>query len=384
MQTGNIIKTIVSPIYVQVAKKKLITRITTLFALSVILVTWGTYAIGAVTQNPVKWHPGHYVMLVDPGKDSARYMSQVYSELETYPAIRGIALRFKWSDLESARDVYDFKSIDKHLTQLAARNKRLIILLETKSFKPEEILIPNYLKDPAYEGGVFPHGTGSTVKGYNIKLWNTQVHDRLAALVRAVGKHLNSHPHFEGFGLQESAMGNPIKPLTAAQTDAYYKNLLSVNQHMRNNFPNTMTFQYTNYPRGILDSFVNGLKTMGATLGCPDVFPQEPGLLFPGSKYSPRGIYTYFPELSGVIPLAIQVEKANYENTKHDDTGYQPTVMELLTFAKQKLNVNYLFWTRSPGYYDDVLLMLNQNAQKSTPSGGLNSTCPTSFASCVN
>lgn len=339
-------------------------------------------AIAAVNQGPVKWHPGHYIMLVNPGKESDWYMNQIYNELETHPAMRGIAVRFQWAELEKSKGVYDFSLIDKLLTQLAARKKRLIILVEVKSFKANEIRVPKYLQTAEYDGGIFPHGSGGVIKGYNIKLWNQNVYLRFAALVSAMGKHLNAHPYFEGLGQQETAMGNPIKPLTSTQTNTYFANLLKINQQMRNSFPNTMSFQYTNYPRGILKSFVTGLKEMGATLGCPDIFIQEPGLNFPGSKNSPKGIYPYFTELSGILPLAVQVEQSNYENTRHDGSGYQPTITELLNFAKQNLKVNYIFWTRSPGYYDDVMAMLRQKAQTSNPSGGLQATCPTSFASC--
>ncbi|SFE40638.1 glycoside hydrolase [Nitrosomonas sp. Nm166] len=380
MQIENIIKSrinIISP-------KKM--RIALAIIISVLLAMLGKHAIGAVTQNPIKWHPGHYVTLVNPGKDSSRYMAKVYSELETYSALRGITIRYRWSELESQKDVYNFTSIDKHLAELAERDKRLIILLETKSFKPDEILAPDYLKDAIYEGGVFPFtGSGGTVpKGYNIKLWNKAVHDRLAALIRALGKRYNSHPHFEGFGLQETTMGQPIKPLTSTQVNDYYKNLLSINQWMRNSFPNTMTYQFTNYPRGILESFINGLNEIGTALGCPDIFLEDPGLLFKGTKHSRRGIYSYYPELSGIMPLTIQVEKSNYENTRHDRKGYQPTVQELLTFARDTLKVNYIFWTRSPGYFDDVLQMLNQKSQTSILSGGLDPTCPSNYASCTN
>lgn len=379
MYTANIVKTRVNITSTYLTKKIHNTLTTLLFTLGIILATWGTYAIGAATPNPIKWHPGHYVMLVSPGQDSDRYMNQIYNELDTYSAIRGIAARYTWAELEPVKGVYDFASIDKLLTELAARDKRLIILLETKSVSPDVINAPDYLRTAAYEGGVFAY-----TKGYHLKLWNTAVRDRLGALVRAMGKHLNSHPNFEGFGLQETSMGQPLKPLTSAQIDTYYSNLLSINQRLRNNFPNTMTFQLTNYPRGILDSFINGLKTMGATLGATDIFIEEPGLNFPGSKYSPAGLYPYFPQLTNIIPLLAQVEKPNYENTKNDDTGYKPTITELLNFGKDKLKANYILWTRSPGYYDDVLLMLNQTAQKGTPSGGLNSACPTSIASCVD
>lgn len=381
MQIKNIITSRISNLPQITAKKMCIA----LAVISMLVVTHGKIAFGAVTLDPIKWHPGHYITLVHPGKDSSRYMAQVYNELETHSALRGITIRYRWSELESQEDVYNFSSIDKHLAELATRNKQLIILLETKSFKPDQILVPAYLKDPIYESGVFPFSSsGSTIiKGYNIKLWNKLVHDRMAALVRALGERYNSHPNFEGFGLQETAMGQPIKPLTSTQVSNYYKNLLSINQWMRNSFPNTMTYQFTNYPRGILESFVNGLNDMGAALGCPDIFLQDPGLNHRGTKYTARGIYSYYPELSGIMPLTIQVEKSNYENTRHDNKGYQPTVQELLTFARETLKVNYIFWTRSPGYFDEVLQMLNQKSQTSTPSGGLDPTCPSNYASCI-
>lgn len=382
MQIANIIKTRVNTISAQLAKK-IHAALMASFILSMILAMWGTHAIGAVTPNAVKWHPGHYLMLMSYGKNSSYYLQNVYNELEAHSALRGVAVRFTWKELEPAKGVYNFSSIDKHLAEVAARNKRLMILLETKSFKPI-VMVPDYLKTATYEGGVFPHGTrGSVIQGYNIKLWNTQVRDRLAALIDALGEHLNSHPYFEGLGLQETAMGQPLKPLTTTQTNSYYNNLLSLNQRMRDSFPNTMTFQLTNYPRGILKSFVGGLKEMGAALGAVDIFIQEPGLLFSPTKYSSGGLYTYFPQLAGVIPQLAQVELSNYDNTKHDGTGYRPTVTELFNFGRDKLKVNYILWTRSPDYNDDLLRMLDQQAQKSTPSGGLTSTCPASIASCT-
>ncbi len=341
-------------------------------------------AVAAGAQGPVKWHPGHYMMLVGGGKDSSWYMKQIYTELEAHSALRGLVIRYEWAELEPTKGVYNFASIDHHLAELAKRNKRLIILIETKSFGATEIRVPKYLQTAEYEGGVFAfgHSGSNVIDGYNIKLWNQNVFLRFAALTKALGQHLNAHPYFEGAGLQESALGTPIKPITSTQVNTYYTNLLGINKHFRNNFPNTMSFQYLNFPRTYLSSLVNGLKAMGATLGCPDVFIQDPGLLFPGTKYSPKGIYPYYTELSGAMPLAIQIEKANYLNTKFDGSGYKPTVTELLNFAKQTLKVNYIFWTRSPGYYDDVLAMLRQKAQTSNLSGGLQSACPASYGSC--
>ena len=198
-----------------------------------------------------------------------------------------------------------------------------------------------------------------------------------------MGQHFNIHPNFEGFGLTETAMGTPIEPLTTSQTDAFYGNLMILNQRMRYRFPNTMTFQFVNYPRSILETYVNSLQTMGSALGAPDVFPDEPGLNFPGSQYSPRGLYTYYPERAGLMPLAIQIEEPNYLNTRLDGTGHQPSIGELLTFARDTLKVNYLFWTRTPEYYTKVLNTMKAPKQKSDLYGGLSPVCPANYTSCI-
>ncbi len=352
------------------------------WVICVILFFGTAFSAQAVTVNPIKWHPGHYMMLVNPGKDKAHYMQQVYTELNETPALRGVAMRYRWAELEKSKGVYDFSSIDRHLQDLATRKKRLVILIETKSTNLDLEIVPSYLKAPNYEGGVYAFSgyTTSTIKGYNIKLWNTNVRDRLAALLSAMGKHLNANPYFEGVGLVETALGKAIVPLTSVQSNGYYNNLMDLHQKMRQYFPTTMVFQFTNYPRAKLPALTNSLKTAGGALGCPDVFLEEPGLLYEGKN---QGIYNYYSDLTGILPLAVQIEKANYENTRYDGTGHQPTIAELLNFAKNQLNVNYLFWTRTPGYYPQVLEVLNQSGQKTTPSGGLSAACPSIYASCT-
>ena len=351
------------------------------------MMSWG--AVYAATTDPippattaVKWHPGHYFSLYSSSKNNPTYLARVYSELQATPALRGVQIRYEWAELETAKGVFDFTSIDARLAELAAIGKRLVIMLQTKSFNPDSALVPDYLKTSAYEGGVFAYSSANQDQdGNNIKFWNSMVRDRMINLVRVLGKRYNSHPYFEGIGLTETAMGQPIVALTNTQIDGYYANLLSINKKMRENFPNTMTFQFTNYPRPLLESFINGLKEMGTALGGPDTFIEEPGLLYTGT---PKGAYNYYPELSGIIPLTPSVMPGNYRNTRTDGTGYEPTVSELLAFARDTLKANYIFWTRDMNYYPQVLEMLNWSEQTSDPAGGLNPACPTAYSSCVN
>lgn len=351
------------------------------------MMSWG--AVYAASTDPippsttaVKWHPGHYFTLYSSNKDNPNYLARVYSDLKATPALRGAQIRYEWADLEIAKGVYDFTAIDARLAELAAIEKRLVIMIQTKSFGLDTALVPDYLKTSAYEGGMFTYASANKdQEGNNIKLWNPMVRDRMIALIRALGKRYNSHPYFEGIGLTETAMGQPVTALTSAQVDGYYANLLSINKKMREHFPNTMTFQFTNYPRPLLESFINGLKEIGTALGGPDTFIEEPGLLHTGT---PKGVYNYYPVLSGIIPMTPSVMPGNYRNTRVDGTGYEPTVSELLAFARDKLKANYIFWHRDVGYYPQVLEMLNWSEQTSDPAGGLNPACPTAYSSCIN
>ena len=382
MTTINTIKSKIGSNLPIVIKQMQSILIASLFAISMILVPLGT-----ATAQAIKWHPGHYLSLVNDGKYNPDYMNKVYNELDQTPALRGVMIRYAWAELETAKDVYNFANIDKLIKELAAQQKRVVILLEIKASTPDasEVIVPNYLKTAAYDGGLFPFTNDNlgAVGGYGIRLWNKAVHDRMISLVRALGKRFNSNPYFEGIGFTETSMGDPKIPLTSTTLETYYNNLLNINKQMRVHFPNTMTFQYANFPRKIVKSYVDTFKTTATALGGPDVFIEEPGLLYPGNKYSPSGLYPYMPKLSGTLPLVIQVEKSNYENTRWDNTGHQPTVNELLKFARDELHTNYIFWVRTPGYYPKVLEMLNGNAQKSTPSGGLKSACPAVYPSCT-
>lgn len=199
--------------------------------------------------------------------------------------------------------------------------------------------------------------------------------------MEALGKRFNSDAYFEGIGLSDTSIGRAFEPLTERQSEDYYANLLSVQQQMRNYFPNTLTFQFTSYPRLMLKTFIESLSEMGAGLGGPSVSMPIPGIVPP--RY-PFYVYHYFPKYSQKIPLLLSVKYANYENIGSDFLSYQLTVPELLSYARDGLRANYIFWTRHPEYYPKVLELLKFKAQNVNPSGGLLSLCPSAYSSCIN
>lgn len=352
-----------------------------LIFISALMIVVGDRAYSS--ENAVKWHPGHYYTILSHGKNKPGYMRQVYQELKTTPALRGLQVRYNWRELEPQEGVYNFSLINQHLSELAEQNKRLIILFELRSFSSDakQIPIPDYVKSAKYEEGIYPfnsHGK-SAIRGYGIKLWNQSVSDRLSLLIRALGEQFNSHPYFEGIGFSESAMGQSNE-LTHDKVDQFYKNLLRINKEARQYFPNTMTYQFMNYPRRILGPFIETLKETGTALGGPDIFMEDPGLL---DRKKPKGVYHYYPELAGTVPLTPSVQHQNYQSTRWDGKGYHPEISELMAFARDTLKANYLFWTRDPKYFSRVLQKLN-TLDLSDPAGGLDSKCPKAYGSCAN
>lgn len=344
-------------------------------------------AVAAEVPPPpgvVKWHPGHYYAPMTFMRTNPSIMAQVYAELKATPSLRGLQIRFPWPELEPEEGRYDFKGIEQVLTELASVNKHLVILLELKSFSPQTVPVPNYMRTEAYEGGAFPFSTygQSTPRGYNLKLWNSGVHDRLVALLAELGKRFNGHANFEGIGLPETAFGQPIELVSSHDTDKYYDNLLDVQRQMRVAFPNTLTYQFVNYPREILPGFVDQLRTIGTGMGGPDIFMEDPGLNFDHPN-KPKGVYLYYPHMSGLIPLTPSVMQANYDNTRYDGKGRVPTIGELLAFGRDRLKANYLFWTRAPGHFQQVLEQMRQIPLQGNPAGGLDASCPKAYQGCV-
>ncbi|MCW5800178.1 MAG: Glycoside hydrolase [Nitrospira sp.] len=344
----------------------------------------GDAAEAPTTSGVVKWHPGHYYAPMLFMRHNPAIMAQVYRELQATSALRGLQIRFEWPELEPEEGRYDFTAIERVLAELVPQNKRLVVLLELKSFRPDVLPVPAYMATKSYEGGAFPFSSyGKDVpRGYNLTLWNSKVHARLVALIRELGKRFNGHAHFEGIGLPESSMGQPLRAVSRAEVARFYDNLLSVQREMRIAFVNTMTYQFVNYPREILPSFVERMRTIGTALGGPDVFLDDPGLNFDHPN-KPKGVYHFYAPLSGIVPLAPSVMQSNYDNTRHDGTGRVPTVAELLTFARDRLKANYIFWTRAPNSYSKVLDVMNGLSASTGLSGGLDATCPKAYASCA-
>jgi hypothetical protein len=283
----------------------------------------------------MKWHPGHYVVFGADEGDAE--VTAGLSETRHLPFVKGIVVRSYWRQLEPQKNRYVFNRIDPFVKKAAADGKRFFLLLATRAFTPGKGA-PDYIKTPRYDGGVFAIKNVKDQLSENITLWDNDVRDRLAQLIRVLGQRYNGHPNFEGIILSETALGRPVEPISDEKKAAFYKNLIYLDTVARAAFPNSTVIRFANFPTDQTPAIVANLQLKGIGWGAPDVFVEDPS--------TDKFVYSYVDRLRGQIPIGMQVEPDSYHRRAGNGPWDPPDANELYTFGRDRLHSNYMFWVR--------------------------------------
>lgn len=282
-------------------------------------------------QEPVKYHPGHYIALND--WDGPAQMIQAIR-----PGVAGIHKRYPWKTLEPMPGAYDFSTIANDLALAADHGVQLVAMIEDKSFSPDVRMTPPYL----WEAYTLPYIDGGQVA----KRWDPYVLQRMNLLTEALGAAFDGNPSLEGIAFQESAMG--FAPETArahgytpeAYRDALIAMLLSAKSH----FPRSQVFWYMNYLEGrqaYIGDIAEAVLAHGVAMGGPDILPDS----WPLGLHS----YPYYTRFKDRMTLFGAVQYDSYAHRHADESlGKYWTMDELFAFARDELHVDYVFWTRKP------------------------------------
>jgi hypothetical protein len=232
-----------------------------------------------VSGSQVKWHPGHYLdtdSIERPGDDPKNISLSVLTSIANTP-FKGALVRYGWTTLEPTKDAYDFSRIRAHRDALAGIGKRLIVQVQDRTFSgdgpPPAYITPAYiLRDPLYEGGWAPRGSGT---GAAPKLWLAPVMDRQIALQAALARAFDSDPWIEMVSFEETSLFNAPPPgysKTAMATqyrrlaDAMNASWSSTNACILTNF-----FHAPSDLRDLIDYFIS----RDICVGGPDVRPDN-------------------------------------------------------------------------------------------------------------
>ncbi len=289
---------------------------------------------GAVAADDRKYHPGHYISMNRWDKRSR--ISDVIR-----PGVAGIQVRYAWAELEPVKDQYDFSAIHADLDMLAGTGRYLVAFLLDKSFK-DEYYTPAYI-----EPYTLPSNYASGGGGYVSKRWDPYVVDRVTRLVQAIAAEFDDHPQFEGLAFQESAHGIPLDVLDqVGYTPEAYRDALIV--QLRNAaaaFEKSRVFWYMNFlarNNGYMADVRDAVVPYGVAIGGPDLLPGQYSL----EKHT-------YPVLKGTRN-GVRFNSAQNDSFRHESSGggYW-TPAELLEYAKEELELCYIFWNRVPKPMED-------------------------------
>jgi len=324
----------------------------------------GSAAEPTTMPAKVKWHPGHYAFV----------QSSPLNENLLFPHFQGIQKCYNWRALEPEKDRYDFSAIRADLDFLGKHDKRLVIQVQTKAFGPGQNCCPDYLSGPDYGGGVYRTRWGS----FNPMIWDERVNRRLNTLYQQLGKEFDREPYLEAVVIPETAITGDV----ATQGDIRYTLELytrSVEQGMtamKDAFPHTVVIQYFNMPVEVLDPLAAYAKLHGIGLGGPDIYPYDPVLNDPQ-----KGVYRIYAPLAGMVPLGAAVQPNDYsQKAAFRGPPGAATVQEIYDFGRDKLRLNYIFWSTCQDYFGKVQAMMDDPSFPKDPAGGLNTTFPNTLA----
>ncbi len=340
--------------------------------------TTSTSNVPSPVSGAKNWHPGHYVF----AQSVFETIGSIGSKLDGSPMFRGVEMVYSWNEIETSRGVYNFSTIDSHLSYLAARGKYLIIALHVQPWNSGANYCPAYLKGSEFGGGVYKD---SAQGAYPPVLWNNAVRDRYNLLIQALATRYKSHPNFEGIEVMIETSPQPFNPSDPANAGvdpfdaiAFRDNVESLVLTANNAFSQSMALLPMNYPipghwaespaPGTLAYWAASASANGWGLAAGDVHygVNNTNLI--------NHSFTYFAPRSGIIPLFGRVDCPDY-------AGTTPTA--IYNYGRNELKLTHMSWCWKGDTWASVLAMLNSSIPQEV-AGGLDTRCPSMFDACKN
>ena len=282
----------------------------------------------------VKWHPGHYVMLLQ-GETSSQKLARI-NELGKESAIKGVMIRINWANLETSKGVYNFAEIDSYLSRLKAQptKKRLVLVVMDRRFggTSSSGIVPKYLMtESTFRGGVV-----KTNKGYAARLWEKPVMDRLIMLYKVIGARYDKDMYFEGMATEETTLSIPSPFPSGYSNEALAAQWTRLVVQTRPSMPQTNLFLDANWigTPALMGTLIQSLVAPRGAVSSSNVIPTN--------MNQGQEVWTgvHGADYRGRVAIGNNVETAELGGSKGDWTPKQ-----LNDFAYNTLRTNYVFWT---------------------------------------
>ncbi|MCC6747645.1 MAG: hypothetical protein IT371_08315 [Deltaproteobacteria bacterium] len=275
---------------------------------------------GATPPTGLNWYPGYYVLAATR---EPKGKQKILDDPLVAP-FHGVQFRYDWAESELSPGNYSagFAALDDDLARVAAKGKKLLVMLMYKKFDGSSAVPADLRAGP----GAHCNGSvcGEMVIGSTryALLWNAAVEARLKAWVFAMASHLTKSPYLSsvaGVIFNETSSTKDVGILTAAGFDPYrhlqavQENLLAVTAAA----PRLAAFIY--FEGGFMSMDGNPVKAperMGdwmllhprTGVGRSDMQPKNPDANHPCAN----------PTYQGRVPCAPAVEAIDYARSVTD------------------------------------------------------------------
>jgi beta-lactamase family protein len=170
------------------------------------------------------WYPGYYVL---NNTDTAARKQLILDDPLVMP-FTGVQFRYHWARSELRPGDYSagFATLDADLERVAAKGKKIMVMLVYKEFDGTSAVPADLRKVPGPWCSGSYCGELTNGKGTSLAmLWNPTVEARLNAWIAAMALHLSQSPYIDsvaGILFNETALGTEDKSvLTSAGYDPY-------------------------------------------------------------------------------------------------------------------------------------------------------------------
>lgn len=321
-------------------------------------------ATGQVNESNLTTKISNYIFV---NRDRARIHDTIF--LSTKQLV-GAQIKYIWKELEPKKDSFNFQIIKDDVEFLKSKGKSLFIQLQDVSFDSTMINVPDYLlQDTVYHCGVNAQYVFKDKEenfyykeGWVSRRWDVNVASRFHKLMCELGKMFDGI--IAGINLPETSVefGTTGKHYPKGFTCDNYKNAIKENMlTLKTAFPNTIVIQYINYMPCEFLPWTNGnlLKDLFAYAQQIKVGVGNPDLM-PYKKSQINNSYQFIKSCSGIVPIGVAVQDGNYQYV-NPKTGVQVTVDEMFSFAKNELQLNYIFWCLQEPYFSNQVIPYLRN-----------------------
>lgn len=227
-----------------------------------------------VRQKCSRFHPGHYVRVVDSADRKLDGLAALDSLLsKDVRLFQGVVDQIDWAMLEPSKGVYDFSRTDAALAKVKATGKYLVLKVMDRTFWTG----CNSTFLPAYVAKESDGGSSYCVA----KIWEPATMDDMIRVLQQVQMRYKTDPHFLGLSLEETSMA-PLS-FKANWNLGYeqYKQLKRMHNAVHSVAPQLIINQYLNHPvfTNIQEFYAIGDNLIalgeGGGIGWPDTTPAQ-------------------------------------------------------------------------------------------------------------